>query len=202
MNNDPVNTAEPTEQEEPRIERRGRGLTKTHNPFSTGERSDPPRIINILHQPPKPKPPHWRVPEEAQAKLTEARAAAEKARQEIEQIEDHYRDRERDLDELKHNIRAKTKELDVFRRGLADLEPSTLAQRWESAYWKHFHDPFDRDIANQWLLVASLRSNSKELRAMLTRKLEEGEALLAAMEQERAALEKELGEETEAASIE
>jgi chromosome segregation ATPase len=187
--------------EEPRegIAQPGKRQWGTRAPDSGFSNPEPPRVIDISHRPPQRKPRVTRIPEAAKAKLADAQAAAEKARQEIEQIEYHYRDRERDLDELTHNIRTQTKGLDVFRRGLANLEPSALAKNWEDAYWRHVHDPFDRDIANQWLLVASLRSNSKELRAMLTKKLEESEGSIAAMERQRAALEKELG--AEAASI-
>jgi predicted nucleic acid-binding Zn-ribbon protein len=182
-----------------RIERQGKGLVKIHNPFSGGEKPEPPQIV-VTHRRPQPKPPYFRIPADAQVKLTEAQAAAEKARQEIEQIEDHYRDRERDLDELKRNIRTQTKGLEVFRRGLARIEPSKLAKEWEDSYWAHVHDPFDQHTTNQWLLIASLKANSVELRKMLTRKLEEAEGSIAAMEAQAAALEKELG--AEAASIE
>jgi chromosome segregation ATPase len=188
MNQDPTNT---TEEAEPLI-RQGKRGGRISPATSTGER-EPPRVINILHQRPQPQPPHLRIPADAQARLKDAQAAADKAKEEIAEIEDHFKDRERDLDELKRNIRIQTKGLEVFRQGLARIEPSTLAKEWESAYWAHVHDPFDQHTTNQWLLIASLRSNSKELRLMLTNKLEEAEGSIAAMEKERAALEKELG---------
>jgi hypothetical protein len=56
---------------------------------STGERAEPQ--VNVVHQPPKPQPPYWRIPEAAKAKLAEAQADAEKARREIEAIEDHFK---------------------------------------------------------------------------------------------------------------
>jgi hypothetical protein len=197
------NQTEPTktEQAEPRegINNPGQRRRGSHVTPDSSTDSEP-RVINILHQPPQPKPPHWRIPESAKAKLEAAQIAAAQASQEIEQIEGHYRDRERDLDDLKRNIRIQTKGLEVFRQGLARIDPSTLAKEWEAAYWKHVYQPFDSHTTNQWVLIASLRANSKELRAMLTRKLEEGEASIAAMEKEAAELEKELG--AEAASIE
>jgi chromosome segregation ATPase len=191
MNENSTQEVNSAEEAEPLI-RQGKRGGRISPATSTGER-EAPRVINILHQRPQPKPPHWRIPADAQARLKDAQAAADKAKEEIAEIEDHFKDRERDLDELKHGIRTQTKGLEDFRQGLARLDPSTLAKEWEAAYWKHVYQPFDQHTTSQWLLVASLRANSLELRKMLTRKLEEGEASIAAMEKRAAELEKELG---------
>ena len=44
----------------------------------------------------------------------------------------------------------------------------------------------------EWLDVSSLRANAKELRSMLSEKIEEGEREITAMEAEKSEIEKEL----------
>jgi predicted RNase H-like nuclease (RuvC/YqgF family) len=192
MEQEPTN--HPTEEAEPtRIIRQGqRRWGKSSPGTSTGAR-EAPRIIDTLHHRPQPKPPYFRIPADAQAKLTQAQADAEKARQAIEAIEDRWRSKDRDLAALKSSIYSKEKELNGFRQKLTELDPATLKARFELAYWRRAANFLDSHEMSQWLDVAALRANAPELRKMLTEKISAAELEIVAMEKQRSELEKELG---------
>src|ERR1700739_1511764 len=98
MNENPtqeVNSAEEEPGEVIRQGKRRRGSLAVFETTSTGERPAP--VITTVPQKPELKPPYWHLPEAAKARLAEAQADAEKARREIEEIEDRYKSKSYDL---------------------------------------------------------------------------------------------------------
>src|SRR5258707_3247151 len=196
MQEDPINQPEPTEEPREGIIRQGqRRWGKSSAETSTGQR-EAPRVIDVLHHPPEPKAPVFRIPQDAQARLADAQVAAQKAEQEIAQIQDHFRSRERELREIKQTVYIKEKELSGFRRQMDQLKPVDLDRRFEEAFWRYTVSPFDQTVLNEFLRASALAANSRRIKSMLEAKIAGIESELANAQTQAAELEKELGTES------
>jgi hypothetical protein len=188
--------SELTQQEPARPERRGRGLARIEKFTVTtpdGERSEPVPVITTVHQPRPEPPPRWRPPQSAREEARRLRAQAQEADSKAADLERDFDSKIRRVESLQREIQLKEKELGKLRQQLGELNPDKLRDRLELAYFRRSNFFYgDNAAMNQWLDAAALRANAKELRAMLTEKIENGEHEIAEAEAEVATLEAEL----------